>query len=165
MKNSHKTTHQMVICANVFLRRNDRLLLIRRSPHKRYAPGLLHPVGGMVEPHEDPITAAHREVLEETGLTITNLGLEAILYDIRPVRDEECDWLVYHFSADLGSGEPRESDEGDLVWVSREQFLMEPKHASLQGSVARLILDPMVGAILVTHTYDNAGNVTSRKVI
>lgn len=57
--------HKLVICANVFIRKDDKYLLLRRSPHKKYAPNYVHPVGGKVDLDEDPMEAGKRELLEE----------------------------------------------------------------------------------------------------
>jgi 8-oxo-dGTP pyrophosphatase MutT (NUDIX family) len=51
--------------------RVGRVLMQHRGPDKRAEPGRWSPPGGLVEPGEDALTAAHRELLEETGLTAT----------------------------------------------------------------------------------------------
>ncbi|GIG69331.1 NUDIX domain-containing protein [Phytomonospora endophytica] len=48
-----------------------RILMQHRGPDKRAEPNRWSPPGGLIEPGEDPLTAAHRELLEETGLTAT----------------------------------------------------------------------------------------------
>ncbi|HEY1177676.1 MAG TPA: NUDIX hydrolase [Phytomonospora sp.] len=49
--------------------RLGRVLMQHRGLDKRAEPGRWSPPGGVVEPGEDALTAAHRELLEETGLT------------------------------------------------------------------------------------------------
>lgn len=46
-----------------------RVLMQHRSPDAHPEPGRWTPPGGRLEPGEDAATAAHRELLEETGLT------------------------------------------------------------------------------------------------
>lgn len=46
-----------------------RVLMQHRGPDAHVEPGRWTPPGGHLEPGEDAITAAHRELLEETGLT------------------------------------------------------------------------------------------------
>jgi 8-oxo-dGTP pyrophosphatase MutT (NUDIX family) len=49
----------------VFIVENDRVLLVHHRGLNRWLP-----VGGHIDPGEDPITAVHREALEESGLRI-----------------------------------------------------------------------------------------------
>ncbi len=66
--------------------------------------------GGSVEPGETPEAAAIREVMEETGLLVSELEkLEAISY-----RDR----TVHTFLARKVSGEFRRSPEGVVAWVT-----------------------------------------------
>jgi 8-oxo-dGTP diphosphatase len=49
--------------------RAGRVLMQHRSHDADPEPGRWTPPGGRLEPGEDAVTAAHRELLEETGLT------------------------------------------------------------------------------------------------
>jgi 8-oxo-dGTP diphosphatase len=49
--------------------RVGRVLMQHRSHDAHPEPGRWTPPGGRLEPGEDAVTAAHRELLEETGLT------------------------------------------------------------------------------------------------
>ena len=64
----------------------ENLLIVRRSPDDRHAPGIWGLPGGGLEPGEGPFEGLRRETMEETGLEI----------EIRnPVR-------VHHFKRDDG---------------------------------------------------------------
>ena len=145
--------HRQIICANVFIRKDDRFLVLRRSIHKRYAPGIVHPVGGKLDPGENPFAGAEREALEETGLRIKNMRLEAVLLDIEPVVDEPYNWLVYHFSADYASGDVSATPEGELIWLSAEELISERLHPSV-APIIRDILDRNKGVMFTTNEYD-----------
>lgn len=54
---------------SVFIVNAGRVLLVHHRQLKKWLP-----VGGHIEPNEDPVTAAHREVAEEVGLDIHLLG-------------------------------------------------------------------------------------------
>ena len=144
--------HQQIICANVFIRRGVDYLMLRRSPNKRYAPNIVHPVGGKMEPGENALAGAKREAFEETGLTISNVRLRAVLLDVKPVPEEPYDWLVYHFLADYESGELRETAEGQLVWLTRDEMVDQDLHPSVRP-VIHHILDESVGTTFVTYQY------------
>src|ERR1700733_7447884 len=98
--NNSPDIHEQVICANVFIRKGDKYLVLRRSPLKKYAPSVIHPVGGKVDIGENPFEAAIREVREEAGVEVKNVRLEAVLQEIEPLKGEPYNWLIFHFSAD-----------------------------------------------------------------
>jgi 8-oxo-dGTP diphosphatase len=61
------------LTADVFVLRDGRFLTLKRGPGR--AEGLWYLPGGGVDAGEDPMDAAARETLEETGLAVTNLRL------------------------------------------------------------------------------------------
>ncbi len=63
----------------VFLRRGTDVLLLRVPEGRGAWAGLLNGVGGHIEPGEDPLSSARREVLEETGLEADSLVLCGIV--------------------------------------------------------------------------------------
>lgn len=96
-----------------FLRTGTRVLLLRR----RLPPntGLWNGVGGKMEAGEDPYMACIREVAEETGLTITDPILRALL--VVSVLTPPMLWVIFVFVAAAPPGAVVSSDEGDLSWV------------------------------------------------
>ncbi len=98
-----------------FLTRGDQLLLLRVPEGRGAWAGRFNGVGGHLEPGEDPLTGARREILEETGLEPGNLTLRGVvLIDT----GQPTGIALYVF---LGTcpdgGEPRPGDEGEPVWV------------------------------------------------
>ncbi|MDT0438472.1 MULTISPECIES: NUDIX hydrolase [Streptomyces] len=74
-----KTQPQALLASCVVLRDpRGRMLLLRYGPGQP-ASGTWWPPGGMLDPGEDPWTAARREMREETGLT---LGPDPLLIGI-----------------------------------------------------------------------------------
>jgi 8-oxo-dGTP pyrophosphatase MutT (NUDIX family) len=138
--------------------------MLRRSPLKRYAAGVVHPVGGKLELNEDAFEGAKREVLEEAGVHVKNLRLEAVLNEILPPPHHDHNWLIYHFSADMAGGEVGATDEGELVWLSVEQIKAEKLFPSL-GLVINQVLDPAVGTVFATIPWNGERMVEPGAVI
>ena len=100
----------------IFLRRGTRWLFLEGGPTKWFA-GLRNGVGGRVEPGEDVMSSARREVEEETGLSPATLELAAVVHvTAEPVV------MLFVFTGSLPEGDVRESDEGKLVWIDEAQF-------------------------------------------
>ena len=75
-------------------------------------------LGGHVEPDEDVLTCARREVLEESGLTTTDLVLRGTVLWTGFGADRS-DYLYFVFRADTFEGTPHNgNEEGTLEWVA-----------------------------------------------
>lgn len=75
--------------------------------------------GGHVEPNEDFTDAVIREVYEETGLTISCPRLCGIKdwYN-----DDGSRYVVLLYKTDKFTGELKPSEEGEVFWVSLDEF-------------------------------------------
>ncbi|MEL6272307.1 MAG: NUDIX domain-containing protein, partial [Chloroflexota bacterium] len=72
-----------------------------------------------VERGEDPQTCARREIMEETGLAVTDLRLRGV-YNIDT--GEETGIVLYIYTAISHSREiTMTTDEGTLYWVHRDE--------------------------------------------
>ena len=80
-------------------------------------------VGGGFEPGEDAQACLLREVLEETGLTLTRYRRRGVIvFHSDEWEDEE----MHLFTADQWTGELIECSEGKLEWVEKERLLELP---------------------------------------
>lgn len=100
--------------------RVGRVLMQHRGHDKRAEPGRWGPPCGLVEPGEDALTAAHRELLEETGLT-------AALEFCRVVDQARADGTGVRFHVYEGSTDARQEDvvlgEGlAMQFLTREEM-------------------------------------------
>ncbi|HEX5447625.1 MAG TPA: NUDIX domain-containing protein, partial [Candidatus Saccharimonadales bacterium] len=151
--NSEPDIHKLVICANCFVKKGDRYLVLKRSEKKRYAPGVIHPIGGKVNLNENPYACAIREVREEAGITVTNLRLRTVFLEIKPNVGDPHNWMIFHFLGDYESGEIHKTEEGELMWLTTD----EVKKAELFPSVRVFIneiLDEKLGTAFSTIEYD-----------
>src|SRR5512135_302413 len=87
----------------VFITRGERVLLLRGAPTKRIWANRYNGIGGHVERDEDIYSAAKREVIEETGLTVNRLRLCGL---INIDGNQISGILLFVFTAESLSGEP-----------------------------------------------------------
>lgn len=115
----------------VFVVKENRILLVHHRALQRWLP-----LGGHIEPGEDPISAVHREALEESGLRI-ELLLEKplpvlpdvqvlpppVYMDIHPITGEHAHLGMVYFARPLG-GELTlsESEHHAIRWFSGEEI-------------------------------------------
>jgi len=117
----------MATLAYVVSADGERVLLLHRG--KR--PDDIHfgkyvGLGGRVERDEDVLTAARREIHEESGLDAGQMTLRGtISWPGFGKRGE--DWFGFVFRVDSHTGEAHSGNhEGSLEWVPREKLLAMP---------------------------------------
>jgi 8-oxo-dGTP diphosphatase len=101
----------------IFLRRGDSFLLLKGAPTKRLWADKYNGLGGHIERGEDVLSAAKRELLEETELA-ADLWLCGVLI----VDAGEMGIALYLFSGDCLEGEPAPSKEGTAEWINFDQI-------------------------------------------
>lgn len=93
-------------------------ILVQDRKNKNW-PGINFP-GGHVEPDESFVSAAIREVKEETGLLIENPKLcGAKQFKIRKTGER---FICLFFKTDKFSGELSSSEEGEVFWIKRKDL-------------------------------------------
>jgi 8-oxo-dGTP pyrophosphatase MutT (NUDIX family) len=156
--NQKPNIHELVICANIFVRKDGKYLMLKRSPKKKFAPGVVHPYGGKINNNENAFVGAQRELLEEAGIKVKNMRLEAVLLEITPTREMFNNWLIFHFSADYELGEIKETEEGEAVMLSEEEILKQNLFPSVK-KIIKNILNPNDGTIFASFKFDENGEI------
>ncbi len=98
----------------IFLRRDDSYLLLKGAPTKRLWANKYNGLGGHLERGEDALTAAKRELLEESGLTADLWLCGTLIIDAGDANTGIC---LYIFSGESLEGEPQPSREGQAEWI------------------------------------------------
>jgi 8-oxo-dGTP diphosphatase len=107
----------------IFLTRDDRILLLKGASHKRLWADRYNGVGGHIERGEDVLSAARRELFEETRLNACELWLCGV---VTVDTGQEIGIGIYILRGECPSGEPVSSHEGTPEWVSVSEVLSLP---------------------------------------
>ena len=120
----------------IFLTRGEHVLLIKGAAHKRLWAGKYNGLGGHVEPGEDVLRAAQRELSEEAGLTSADLHLVGtVVVD----SGQNPGIVLFVFRGECPQGSPHSSHEGELEWVSRDQLPGFPLVEDLKVLLPRVL--------------------------
>ena len=104
----------------MYIEKDDSYLMIHRTKkendqsHDKWLG-----IGGKFEPDESPDECILREVKEETNLDITSYRFRGVMTFLSDIWETE---YMFIFTADGFEGEIGECDEGELVWVKKDEI-------------------------------------------
>jgi len=107
-----------------YIEKDDCYLLLHRTKKKNdINEGKWIGVGGHFEENESPEDCLLREVLEETGLTLTSYRMRGLITFSNDTCNPE---VMCLFTANAFEGELIECNEGVLKWIPKEQIKSLP---------------------------------------
>lgn len=110
---------QIISCSALILNEaRDRVLISRRSEHRRVTPGLWEVIGGRLEFGEAPEACLRRELQEELGVTVSEAQLFGVYSCLSEVAGSPVHLvsLVYTCTVD-GEPQPNPQEIAELRWV------------------------------------------------
>lgn len=141
------------VAALCLVRSGDRFLLLRRvkEPHV----GLWVPMGGKVDPFENPRDAAIREIREESGLVLRSVEFCGTMVETSPVA---YNWCTFIYVGDHAWVPAPASDEGTLGWFTAAELETVPAPET-DRSIYRCVLAGRKFAL--NAVYDGALSLVS----
>ncbi len=129
-----------------FLTRAGQVLLLRGAPDKVLWAGLLNGIGGHLEPDEDVLASARREVFEETGLYAQDLTLRALVH-VTGV-PERPGVLLFVYTGAAPAGEVTASAEGLPEWHPIDALPVAEMVADLPLLLSRILAAGAPGGLV-----------------
>lgn len=139
MSPTDDTGHAFVAAVCVLIERNGAVLALQRAAGVEAAPGVWEALSGRIEPDEEPLAAAGREVAEECGLEVR---IDPRPFTAYAARRRGAPMVVIVYRATHLSGEVVLSDEhDDFAWVDADGFAARSSIQKL-ANVVRTALRP-----------------------
>ena len=144
----------------IFLTSEDRILLLKGAPYKRLWANQYNGIGGHVERGEDLLSAAKRELQEETGLKLADLWLcGTITIDTR----ENPGILIFVYRGVYQLGELRDSQEGVLEWIPMDKVFALPLVEDLYQLLPKVLKTEKDSNLFsALYTYDDQDQLQIR---
>lgn len=141
----------------IFLFKEDAVLLLKGAPSKKIWAGYYNGIGGHVEPGEDVLACAYRELREEAGQADVHLHLCAnILVDT----GEDPGVTLFVFKGITEDFEITGSDEGKPEWIPLDNVLNLKLVHDLYELIPRVQQwQPGDDVLFARYSYSSAGEL------
>ena len=136
----------------VYIEENNKyLMLYRNKKEKDINKNKYIGIGGHVEEGETPDVTLIREVKEETGLNLLSFIKRGIVYFVLNGYAEE----MHVYTSNNFEGEMIECNEGELIWVNKNEVLDLPIWAGDKYFLKHLLEDDKYFTMKLVYEDDN----------
>jgi len=136
----------------VFMIKDESVLMIKGAPTKRLWANRYNGIGGHIDRGEDALSAARRELFEETGLN--NVALELVGTVLIDAGEQQGIGLFVYRGQYIG-GELYPSSEGQLEWVPANQLDSFPLVEDLETLLPKILqMQPGDAPFSALYFYD-----------
>lgn len=152
-----KNRYQVVPRTLILLFSEGRVLLQKGAETKKIWAGQYNGLGGHIERGEDVITAARREVLEESGLSVRELRINGVvMIDVEPGQGI----CMFVLSGREVEGTLKSSDEGQLEWIKLNKLENYPCVEDIPLLIPRILSGNFFS---LQYLYDLEGKLEIRQ--
>ena len=136
----------------VYIEENNKyLMLYRNKKEKDINKNKFIGIGGHVEEGETPDDTLIREVKEETGLKLLSFIKRGIVYFVLNGYVEE----MHVYTSNNFEGEMIECNEGELIWINKNEVLNLPIWAGDKYFLKHLLEDDKYFTMKLVYEDDN----------
>lgn len=148
---------QLIVACEVYIVHKDHVLMHKRAETKEKFPGFWLGPGGHVDAGEDALTAAIREVKEETGVTLEPKDILLKVLSFHHHLDRGEVWMEYMFRAEILTDQPVYStDEGETKWIAIDEVMKMGNVFPPSKYYLKHILDANSGIIYNASEWEEA---------
>lgn len=141
----------------IFLTHEDKVLLLKGADDKHLWAGRYNGVGGHIEQGEDVLSAAHRELFEETGLIIPGLWLCGVVTVDTKTNPGVG---IFIFTGNYDDADPIFSEDGNLEWITASQIKNLPLVDDLPYIIPKILkMKPGDIPFYAHSSYDEDGKI------
>ncbi len=156
----HPERFQLIPRVLVFITHRSDVLLIKGAPTKRIWANKYNGVGGHVERGEDVLMAARREIVEETGLEVSDLRFRGV---ITIDAGQPIGIGMFVFTALATQRETIASAEGALEWISLNEVFSHDLVEDLPVLLPKVLAMGANDSPFFGHYwYDEAGRLQTK---
>ena len=124
MKALYENGMQLIPTVECLILHAGKVLLMKRSETSKKFPGYWIGPGGKVDEDEDYLSAAIREVREETGVEVSQENIKLKVMAIGQHLDRKETYIVLYFLITLNDyQDTKNSEEGKVSWIPIDEAL------------------------------------------
>lgn len=153
------SNRNIIVSLECFVKKDGKYLMLHRHPNKKIMPNVWMAPGGKRDFNEGLFECARREILEETGLTITNLKVKVT--GNAYLKDLDTEFYFHFIIADWVNGEVvDEHENGTLEWLTPEEMLTKENMLAEINKVHKYLFDGTDTVVSYKAVYEKGNELS-----